>query len=1114
MLTLQLCGRIVTASVSLCPGTSSNVSSCDIGVALVSGASNSTIMLSRSTSQLRAWAWNASAQSPVPVGPSQVTYNDIYSEIEVRWVSRQQSIVILTATVPSDCILAILQGLWMVWKLQAEFSVVGSALSRAQLRTTVETGVWSLPLPGPFPWDFIAPTIQLNYLYSLPGTVTLQRLHVTAFTEDTDPPTAILSTRTPLVPYHVNSLQPFFVAFTEPVQPIFDAAMLMMSNCTATSFVWISPRLLQFSVQSSVSEGFLRVDVSSVPLTDLAGNVGLSQPGISSLTVYYDVVPPVPRIHSTIPLFTNASTLQAHSWNLSVMLSEPSVTFHATSLSVTPPGAAIIDHFARVPIGDGGRLQYNFQVHPIRAGLVNISVSSGSFTDLANNANIEPASVWFYFDDEPPAVQLASLPAYSNTSSATLTVTLSESVINFNSTAIRVTGGTVASVAAVSSSPGAWPGQGTVVYELQLTLQVEGTVLVCVDVGAVVDFAGNENTAAACTSTLHDTVPPTASILSTVDLHAPNNFVAPMTIVLSEPVVAINSTCLVCTNCTVTSFARRNNSATHFDLTILPSVPEGLIAISMMDGAVADAAGNGLVGFQSLLFSWDIVPPTCVIYSNTSSPCNQYQVQPFYLHCSEEVFGLTDADFDVILTTVSDVQAVPGGTTDGTLFSLALHPYPSSRYPTITVTVSIVLRIHAITDRAGNLNAITSRITADGPPQPYTFRFYWDYGPKARPPAFNYTPIIVVVVLVVVSLVAGICIAYQRRRVRWKIRAVAGSAPAATSREPSQTEPYDDDVSPYDTEQNEETDGRSQTTSRSRSEFSPPVTQRNSPRTVAVVDDATTESQLNPLDHIAGRGDHYGDHSSHVKSHVNMPPLSPSAAGFQPEQAQANAGAALVSEATRDLIAKVPLRRAVLDPLPPARSASMSGEPLAPLHIASPVRSTSIAKLAPLLRSSSIDEHDGGSPQGYPGSEAASTMRHRGSVLSVNHGSPLHFESRPRGASSVQLTMPGSPSPSFDGKADEDPQELSRNPFAALIRKNSAVSSSFVTDTAAAADQPRATGRKNSASALPTVASRYRLTTNPKQFRDSLTRSPIGRERSNSTQGYAADSKKAAHGHQ
>ena len=246
-----------------------------------------------------------------------------------------------------------------------------------------------------------------------------------------------------------------------------------------------------FTPTANTQSGSGSVSVASGVFTDAAGN---SNTASSATTITYDTQAP------TVSISASATTLKSgETSTLTITLSEASTDFAVGDITFS---GGTLSSFS----GSGTSYSVVFTPTADRSsGTGYALVLSGFLTDAAGNNNSASTNTNFTYDTRVPTVSIAaSATTLKSGETSTLTITLSEASSNFATGDVSVTGGTLSSVTATSST----------VYSVVFTPTTNtqnGSGSVSVSSGVFSDTAGKTNTASSATTITYDSLVPTVS---------------------------------------------------------------------------------------------------------------------------------------------------------------------------------------------------------------------------------------------------------------------------------------------------------------------------------------------------------------------------------------------------------------------------------------------------------------------------------------------------------------------------------------------------------------------------------------------------------------------------
>jgi uncharacterized repeat protein (TIGR01451 family) len=214
--------------------------------------------------------------------------------------------------------------------------------------------------------------------------------------------------------------------------------------------------------------------------TDRAGNIESTQ--TLPVTIVADTERPGVTLSSSAPDPTNSAPIL-----VTAQFSENVSGFTADDITL---GNATIGNFVAL---DGDT--YTFELTPSDQGLVTASTAAGVAQDAAGNTNTAAVQLSRTFDSSAPSVtieQAAGQPDPASSGPISFTVHFSEPVSGFSDADVNLGGTAGATTAVVSQSA---PNDGTTYTVAVSGMTTSGTVIASVPTNAVLDAAGNPNSA-------------------------------------------------------------------------------------------------------------------------------------------------------------------------------------------------------------------------------------------------------------------------------------------------------------------------------------------------------------------------------------------------------------------------------------------------------------------------------------------------------------------------------------------------------------------------------------------------------------------------------------------
>ena len=354
-----------------------------------------------------------------------------------------------------------------------------------------------------------------------------------------------------------------------------------------------------FTPTANTQSGSGSVSVASGAFTDAAGN---SNTASSATTITYDTQAP------TVSISASATTLKSgETSTLTITLSEASTDFAVGDITFS---GGTLSSFTAV-----SGTSYTVVFTPTantQSGSGSISVAEDKFTDAAGNNNTASSATTITYDTQAPSVSIAaSASTLKSGETSTLTITLSEASSNFATGDVSVTGGTLSSITATSST----------VYSVVFTPTANtqsGSGSVSVASGAFTDAAGNNNTASSTTTITYDTQAPSVSIAASAST-LKSGETSTLTFTLSEASTDFAVADITFSGGTLSSFTAVSGTSYTVVFTPTANTQSGTGSVSVALGAFTDSAANNNTASSATTITYDTQVATVSSLSVTSS---------------------------------------------------------------------------------------------------------------------------------------------------------------------------------------------------------------------------------------------------------------------------------------------------------------------------------------------------------------------------------------------------------------------------------------------------------------------------------------------------------------
>ena len=391
---------------------------------------------------------------------------------------------------------------------------------------------------------------------------------------DTIAPTVILIANVPATEEQ-NGAFVVTVFFNEAVNDFAAADVTVTGEATVTRVG--SPDNDEYTVTitpNANKEGDVTLQIKANAVTDTAGNANTAASTVTA-AIHIDTIVPTVTSITGVP-----NTEQNEAFDITVTFSEDVTGFAADDVTVT--GEATVTN---VDSPDANEYVLTITPNANKEGDVTLQVDANAVTDNAGNANPASAVTSAVHIDTIVPTATVTPPSGEQKDPFDVTITFSEAVDGFQQGDITLTG--EATLTALTGS------DGDSEYTARITPDAtsEDDVTVQVDANTVTDAAGNANTAASNTASIHiDTIVPTVTItgLPSGEQNGPFD----ITVTFSEDVTGFAVDDFTVTGEATVAF-KSFFGATEFTLTVTPNAEkEGDVTLQVNASTVTDLAGN------------------------------------------------------------------------------------------------------------------------------------------------------------------------------------------------------------------------------------------------------------------------------------------------------------------------------------------------------------------------------------------------------------------------------------------------------------------------------------------------------------------------------------------
>jgi gliding motility-associated-like protein len=226
----------------------------------------------------------------------------------------------------------------------------------------------------------------------------------------------------------------------------------------------------------------------------------------------------------------------------------------------------------------GSGSQYTVDIVPFANGIFTVDVPAGVATNgFAIENSAAPQFIMTYDGESPTLTMSSTVGTHTNATIIPVLITFTENVTGFDITDLVVTSATVQNFA----------GSGTS-YTVDVVPNENGTITLNILSGAGFDAAGNGNAPSLFTLE-YDIVRPTITLTTSKPGPTSENPI-PISINFSEPVTGFTISDITITGGTASTL---QGSETSYSVMIIPTIPEGIIQVTIAASVAEDLAGNG-----------------------------------------------------------------------------------------------------------------------------------------------------------------------------------------------------------------------------------------------------------------------------------------------------------------------------------------------------------------------------------------------------------------------------------------------------------------------------------------------------------------------------------------
>ncbi len=528
---------------------------------------------------------------------------------------------------------------------------------------------------------------------SIDNTVTYQ-------TDTTGPTVTINQADTQADPTDASPIN-FTVVFSEAVTDFVTGDVTLSGTAGATTAtVTGSGTTYNVAVSGMTGDGTVTASIAAGAAHDAASNPSSASTSTDNTVTYQtDLTGPAVTINQAD---TQADPTDASPINFTVVFSE-AVTDFATG-DVTLSGTA----GATLATVTGSGTTYNVAVSGMTvAGTVTTSIAAGAAHDAANNPNSASTStddtVTYELDTTGPSVTIEQADGQPDPTNATpihFTVTFSESVADFTTGDVTLSGTAGATTATVT-------GSGTT-YDVEVSgMTGAGDVTASIAAGVAHDAANNPNLASTSVdnSVTYDPAAMTVTVEQAITQPDPTN-TTPInfTVVFSEAVTDFDANDVTLSGTAVATTAAVTGSGTTYNVEVSGMASDGTVIVTIAAGVAHSSGGNPNVGSTSSdnTITYDTTAPTVTIEkANGQSDPAIFSPVSFTVVFSESVSGLDSLDVTLSGTSGATTATVAGS---GTTYTVEVSGM------TLSGTVIASIAAGAAQDAAGNTSSSSTSL--------------------------------------------------------------------------------------------------------------------------------------------------------------------------------------------------------------------------------------------------------------------------------------------------------------------------------------------------------------------------------------------------------------------
>ena len=335
---------------------------------------------------------------------------------------------------------------------------------------------------------------------------------------------------------------------------------------------------------------------------------------------------------------------------------------------------------------------YTAKLYPTQNDTVSIFIFADSITDSAGNTNVSDSNEFdWIFDSNDLLTTLSSSDVTNNGTFANDSITISlattAAIVDFVEADISYQNGTISNVDATAKT-------------FTITSNAQGVPTTAFIIGGAVETSlGEPNIESNLFTWTYNPPIPKLVITSSQINEGDYTNISSIDFILTfdQAAVVFDQNSLVISNGTIAAFT---GSGTTYQVTVTPSVNEGIIMLTLPEGGAVVVDNGNHTNDISYNFEWnyDSILPVITIGSSNLDDGDVTNLTGLNLSVTstEVIEDLRLSDFVVSNAVISNLND-----TSGTSFSMTIQPLDDA----IDCSINIFLNDDSVTDRAGNANS-------------------------------------------------------------------------------------------------------------------------------------------------------------------------------------------------------------------------------------------------------------------------------------------------------------------------------------------------------------------------------------------------------------------------